>query len=40
MANSADSVGFFKSQLIWIYIECKGRVYLGSVDIQVQQDKG
>ena len=24
------SVGFFRSQLIWIYIVCKGRVYLGS----------
>ena len=24
------SVGFFRSQLIWIYTVCKGRVYLGS----------
>ena len=23
------SVGFFRSQLIWIYTVCKGRVYLG-----------
>ena len=38
MSNSADpdqlassrSVGFFRSQLIWIYIVCKGRVYPGS----------
>ena len=32
MANSADpkSVGFFRSQLIWIYTVFKGRVYPGS----------
>ena len=24
------SVGFFRSQLIWIYTVCKGRVYPGS----------
>ena len=34
MTNSADpdqlSVGFFRSQLIWIYTVCKGRVHLGS----------
>ena len=24
------SVGFFRSQMIWIYTVCKGRVYLGS----------
>ena len=24
------SVGFFRSQLIWIYTVCKGRIYLGS----------
>ena len=26
----SKSVGFFRSQLIWIYTVCKGRVYLGS----------
>ena len=25
------SVGFFRSQLIWIYTDCKGRIYPGSV---------
>ena len=25
------SVGFFRSQLIWVYTVCKGKVYLGSV---------
>ena len=30
MANSADPVGFFRSQLILIYTVCKGRVYPGS----------
>ena len=36
MANSADpdllasEVGFFRSQLIWIYTACKGRIYPGS----------
>ena len=35
MTNCADpgqSVGFFRSQLIWIYIVSKGRVYPGSAD--------
>ena len=27
---SSRSVGFFRSQLIWIYTVCKGRVYQGS----------
>ena len=26
----SKSVGFFRSQLIWIYTVCKGRVYPGS----------
>ena len=36
MTNSADpdqlasSVGFFRSQLVWIYTVCKDRVYPGS----------
>ena len=35
MAYSADpdqlaSVGFFRSQLIWIYTVCEGKAYLGS----------
>ena len=28
--NRSRSVGFFRSQLIWIYTVCKGLVYLGS----------
>ena len=27
------SVGFFRSQLIWIYTVCKGRTYLGSAGL-------
>ena len=31
--NKSRSVGFFRSQLIWIYTVCKGRVYLGSAGL-------
>ena len=30
---SSRSVGFFRSQLIWIYTVCKGRIYLGSAGL-------
>ena len=33
------SVGFFRSQLIWIYTVCKGRVYPGSAGQGLIQDK-
>ena len=29
----STSVGFFRSQLIWIYTVCKGRTYLGSAGL-------
>ena len=31
------SVGFFRSQLIWIYTVCKGRAYLGSARLGLIQ---
>ena len=32
MANSADRDQLASSELIWIYIVCKGRVYRGSAE--------
>ena len=31
------SVGFFRSQLIWIYTVCKGRTYLGSAGLGLKK---
>ena len=39
MVNSADpDVGFFRSQLIWIYTVCKCRVYPGSAGLGLKVD--